>query len=626
MLSKSRELNTADLVAVLKRRFEIEQMSRYFTVAEWAYSSQRLSIDTSSDALLLEFPTPVTPKRSGAGTDATPPPPPYRLLIVLALRNERDFTEPLRADLDLARERGNIDHVVVWTHDSINVLVVRALKRSRIDILHIKPEDVQSLDSIPQFITAGQADYDYAIALNTVASIIFTRLKKLFHLVLSEVAAPTYDDDYGKDKYATQATMDFEEQVLAGLVEQLGQHDRLTRAIDVGCGTGRHTFLLAPHFAEVFGFDFSQRMIEKANEHKKRADVRNVSFDVGDLEHEDLAHEATLQGNVDLVVASFGMGSFIEDTPHMLGRFHSWLRGGGYAFVSFYNSESVLLQVKPNWRDTALSAQLDPATSTLQVELTPKSVFYVYCKPYSDRVALAAKSVFEIETIYTFPTLMALMPNSLLSNELARTLFRNVDEHIATTPAMVSDAKHSERSKGAGHYVLLVLRKGGIVLNGLERVMQLVQGSRFEILDHPPVLSIEDARGYLSIDGPAVKTVVFQDQASGPARYFVVVVLAPDRVSRTRLAKKLDLSKARIATASPKEVVKLGFPLGGVAPFGFEPSTDVRLFIDDRIDTLKSEWLFTGAGDNRKTLKIRTTDFQRLVTHYERISIVEGNE
>ena len=65
-----------------------------------------------------------------------------------------------------------------------------------------------------------------------------------------------------------------------------------------------------------------------------------------------------------MIVASFDLGSFIEDTATMMRRFHGWLREGGIAVLSFYNSRTILLEVTPNWRDTSLAAHLDTETST----------------------------------------------------------------------------------------------------------------------------------------------------------------------------------------------------------------------------------------------------------------------
>ena len=130
-------------------------------------------------------------------------------------------------------------------------------------------------------------------------------------------------------------------------------------AVDIGCGTGRHSFILSKEFESVYGIDFSPKMIEVAERKKRERDINNIKFSIADLEYEEISDERNFYGKVDLIVASFGMGSFMEDTPKMLRGFYDWLKPGGYLFLSFYNGNSILENIVPNWRDTSLSAHLD---------------------------------------------------------------------------------------------------------------------------------------------------------------------------------------------------------------------------------------------------------------------------
>jgi ubiquinone/menaquinone biosynthesis C-methylase UbiE len=51
--------------------------------------------------------------------------------------------------------------------------------------------------------------------------------------------------------------------------------------LDIGCGTGRTTFLLAPHFVNIDAFDLVPEMIQLANNHKTQ-DNFNIKFFVAD--------------------------------------------------------------------------------------------------------------------------------------------------------------------------------------------------------------------------------------------------------------------------------------------------------------------------------------------------------
>jgi len=60
----------------------------------------------------------------------------------------------------------------------------------------------------------------------------------------------------------------------------LGKESRGGRALDVGCGTGRHTLALAEHGWEAVGIDNVQRAVERA---RRRPGAEKVTFTVGDV-------------------------------------------------------------------------------------------------------------------------------------------------------------------------------------------------------------------------------------------------------------------------------------------------------------------------------------------------------
>lgn len=62
-------------------------------------------------------------------------------------------------------------------------------------------------------------------------------------------------------------------------------------AIDIGCGSGQITAIIAPEFKKVYGFDTSARMLEAAT----KAD--NIEYDVGNAEHLPMVKDSS----VDLV-------------------------------------------------------------------------------------------------------------------------------------------------------------------------------------------------------------------------------------------------------------------------------------------------------------------------------------
>jgi SAM-dependent methyltransferase len=126
--------------------------------------------------------------------------------------------------------------------------------------------------------------------------------------------AQTYD---GQGNRAIRA----EDPVMAGLLEELGPGDG-RRAVDAGCGTGRHTAKLAERGWDVVGVDGSPEMLEVARERVPGADLREG--DLRELPVEDAW--------ADVAVCALAL-SHLPDLAAMgeLGRI---LRPGGVLLLS----------------------------------------------------------------------------------------------------------------------------------------------------------------------------------------------------------------------------------------------------------------------------------------------------
>lgn len=461
------------------------------------------------------------------------------------------------------------------------------------------------------------------------------RLQKLFHIVLSEIAAPTYDKDYGKDaNIGTQSIMEFEEKIIEQIVKrtQFSKDSRVSSiAVDVGCGTGRHCFKVHNYYKKVYGFDFSPKMIEKANEVKREKNIENIIFSVADLEYEEIIYEDEFKGKVDFVIASFGMGSFIEDTAKIFRRYYQWLKPGGKIIISFYNKNSIILQITPNWRDTSLSAHIDKENSTLQVKLSDDIIFQIYCKPYDENILSLCNALFITENIYTYPTTMALLPNSLLKNEKAYNIFSKIDEQIA-----------SNSEYNSGHYVLYVGSKplqaeNGI--SGLERAMEILKNydiCDYEVIEHDQVLSVEDVKKVLKLNliERMVKTIIFRDKKH--SRYISVSIPSSKKIDTQFIisyissiekynrfdseGRLIPINVNNFKFATEREIIKLGFPIGGISPIGFNPDFEVIKIIDQELLDIEG-YLYMGIGDNQKTLKINSNEFKKLSDEFQIIQI-----
>ena len=599
---------------VLKKNFLEEKMDKFFDVQNnFEFTGNEMHLD-ASNSIKINF------KSESIQLG-------YQLLLIFELSEEEQFNHKLQTDFQKLIDN-NIDKIVIWSVKRLPPETLQSLKTLNINVIYFSKKDIEDVELITHFFPIKSSDYTYPVILNKLCNLLVKRLKKLFHIVLSEIAAPTYDDEYGKDaNIGTKSIMEFEEKVLNSEIRTYLKNNNLKKgsiAIDVGCGTGRHSFVIANLFEKIYGFDFSPGMIKRANKIKKENKIENITFSVADLEYEDIYYENEFKGKVDFIIASFGMGSFIEDTARIFRRYNEWLKPGGKILLSFYNENSIILKITPNWRDTSLAGHIDTENNTLQVKLSEDIIFQIYCKPFSLNIKSMAEAVFDIDKIYTYPTTMALLPNSLLKNKTAFNIFSRIDEKIANDPEYNS-----------GHYVLLTAIKntnnGGLDKHKVVRKIIKQKKLNHKFISHDFVLSVDDVKRNLGIieDERMIKTIILNEKQN---KRFIAIVLSSDkRVNTSQILNILNdnyisnglkrVAKNNLKLATEKEILKLGFPIGGIAPFGFNPDFDVLKFIDKRLENIREGKIFTGAGNNVSTLELPIASFKSLTEEYIKIEL-----
>lgn len=275
-----------------------------------------------------------------------------------------------------------------------------------------------------QISSGGDFDSDYfyqgrdrgqTTAVNSAnfySSQIYNNLKKVAHVILSNVAAATYDENYGKDNFGTYCYRELEGIFLE---RQINRSKAFRTAVELGCGTGHHSLSLFSRFEAVDGYDFSSRMIEEAdrkrNEKVRRQEIKvspkhRLEFHTRDVEMQPLD-----KTDIDMVAGLFGMGSFVEDLDAFLINCHSMLAMNGRIILSFYNSEATVYRDPPPWRHPALSAELDSGADELTVRLTPALKFRIYCKAWTvQQVKEKLELHFTDVEIITCPKIAAVFP------------------------------------------------------------------------------------------------------------------------------------------------------------------------------------------------------------------------
>lgn len=146
-----------------------------------------------------------------------------------------------------------------------------------------------------------------------------------------ETVAPFYDDMTGFERRFV-----VERPFFRMLVERY----TIGSAVDAGCGTGFHSFLLSQLGVLVLGVDASHVMIANANRHAKELNSP-VNFHEGDFQ--TLAQD--IAGKYDAV---FCLGNSLSHLLHddeiiaSLANFASLLKPGGHLFVQILNYDRIL--------------------------------------------------------------------------------------------------------------------------------------------------------------------------------------------------------------------------------------------------------------------------------------------
>lgn len=110
--------------------------------------------------------------------------------------------------------------------------------------------------------------------------------------------------------------------------------------LEFGCGTGSTALAHAPFVREIVATDISDAMIEIATAKATEADITNVRFQQGTLNHPDLT-----PGRFDAVLG-LNILHLLEDLPGALATVHRLLKPGGV----FVSSTALVSEINPLWR------------------------------------------------------------------------------------------------------------------------------------------------------------------------------------------------------------------------------------------------------------------------------------
>lgn len=134
---------------------------------------------------------------------------------------------------------------------------------------------------------------------------------------------------------------------IAGLITKTLKLPKGSKVLDLACGNGRHSLILAKKGFDVLGIDLSDYLISEAKK-KLNSDYRkykdNLHFEIRDMR--DIKHK----NEFDLVVNLFSsFGYFEKDSENfrVIKSISQSLKNGGYFFFDFLNPGYLQKKLKP---------------------------------------------------------------------------------------------------------------------------------------------------------------------------------------------------------------------------------------------------------------------------------------
>lgn len=429
--------------------------------------------------------------------------------------------------------------------------------------------------------------------------------RKQDHLALSAAAAEAYDELYEQANFATGSYMRYELEVIDRFIRDAPS---TTFAADLGCGTGRDSYVLSKHFSQVYACDFSKDMIRVSERNKLLKRMGNVRFEVLDIEDGPLP---LADSSVAFLNTGFGMASFVKNIDYLFREVRRVLQPSGIALFSFYNAGALVNGLNLEWKP-ALAARVVEGEELLEVQFD--KTYRIPAKAYQLRtIKNKAAGNFVLLEATTFPTLSALFPNTLFTNEAARELCRNVDQLLARNEDLA-----------AGPYIVLVCKRGGSPsktkpLLGYQRVLELIDVHNIpkHFRAHKPVITMNDVKEVL--DAPIsemVKSVLIavdDAERKSPEQFasclYLLGVPADRKISMGKTAKLLGRARTKLRLATQIEIETLtGFEVGSIPPFAMPSSIPVVL--DARFLELGAVWC--GTGKSTESLRLSIDSLKRL--------------
>jgi Ala-tRNA(Pro) deacylase len=151
------------------------------------------------------------------------------------------------------------------------------------------------------------------------------------------------------------------------------------------------------------------------------------------------------------------------------------------------------------------------------------------------------------------------------------------------------------------------------MLNNREKVLDYLKstGINFEMIEHPPTPTIEDAIKYWGImEATHCKNLFFRNHKGN--RHYLVIIEHKKQLVIRDLEQKL--KQGKLSFASEKRMAKyLEIQPGSVSLFGLINDTENHVYVFLDKDLMRSEYISFHPNDNTASLKISQDDFRNFL-------------
>ena len=152
------------------------------------------------------------------------------------------------------------------------------------------------------------------------------------------------------------------------------------------------------------------------------------------------------------------------------------------------------------------------------------------------------------------------------------------------------------------------------MLNNREKVLDYLKstGINFEMIEHPPTPTIEDAIKYWGkMEATHCKNLFFRNHKGN--RHYLVIIEHKKQLVIKDLEQKL--KQGKLSFASEKRMDKyLKIQPGSVSLFGLINDTENHVYVFLDKDLIKSEYISFHPNDNTASLKISQNDFRKFLS------------